>query len=322
MLATAATNGVVSVWDLSKFGRQKQLMTYNEHERTAHSVSFHGTEPHFLISGSQDGTIKRFDTRYEKSVTTFHSNSESVRDVKFSPQNPFIFAAASENGQVQLWDTRRTEKCISQFTAHSEPIYTMEFHPTNEWLATGSRDKQIKIWKLGSKGQMDPIYTIQTIAVVGRVRWRPEKPFHIASCALVMDYSIYIWDVRRPYIPYACFNEHTNVTTGIGFKANDPYCVLSTSKDSTIYRHSLRDASRSSMNANPQGATMNFRGDMLYAYKLKPPAIKETALKDYPLKESPEKSDLFHFAKSSLVSFPSSEVSYFDSWFYHLIYSN
>lgn len=39
LLATAATNGVVSVWDLSKFGRQKQLYVYNEHERTAHSVS-------------------------------------------------------------------------------------------------------------------------------------------------------------------------------------------------------------------------------------------------------------------------------------------
>lgn len=40
LLATAATNGVVSVWDLSKFGRQKQLYVYNEHERTAHSVCY------------------------------------------------------------------------------------------------------------------------------------------------------------------------------------------------------------------------------------------------------------------------------------------
>lgn len=163
-LATAATNGVVSVFDLSRFGRQKQLLTYNEHERTAHSVEFHKQDPYFLISCSQDGTVKRFDTRHEKSVTTFYSNSESVRDVKFSPGNPYTFAAASENGQVQLWDTRRPDRCTSQFTAHSEPIYTCDWHPTTNWLATGSRDKQIKIWSIGT-GEIDPVYSSKSTII-------------------------------------------------------------------------------------------------------------------------------------------------------------
>lgn len=236
-------------------------------------------------------------------MTTFYSNSESVRDVKFSPGNTFSFAAASENGQVQLWDTRRADRCTSQFTAHSEPIYTCDWHPTNPWLATGSRDKQIKIWSIGT-GDVDPIHTIQTIAVVGRVRWRPEKPFQIASCALVMDYSIYIWDVRRPYIPKAAFSDHTNVTTDIAFKSgDDPYCLLSTSKDSTIYRHSLKDANRSSLNANPQGASINFRGDLVFANKLKPLVKPGTDVVD---SGQCEKAEQFHLAKSSLVSYSSS----------------
>lgn len=291
------------MFDLSRFGRQKQLLTYNEHERTAHSVEFHKTDPHFLISCSQDGTVKRFDTRHEKAVSTFYSNSESVRDVKFSPGNPYTFAAASENGQVQLWDTRRTDRCTSQFTAHSEPIYTCDWHPKNpNWLATGSRDKQIKIWSIGT-GEIDPIHTIQTIAVVGRVRWRPERPFQIASCALVMDYSIYLWDVRRPFIPYASFNEHNNVTTDIAFKGDDPYSLLSTSKDSTIYRHSLRDANRSSMQTNSQGASINFRGDLVFANKLKVTAKAGGGGADV-IDGGPEKPDQFHLAKSSLFTFP------------------
>lgn len=301
ILATAATNGVVSVFDLARFGRQKQLLTYNEHERTTHSVCFHTTEPHFLISCSQDGTVKRFDTRLDKSVATYFSNSESVRDVKFSPLNPYTFAAACEC-KVQLWDTRRPDRWTSQFTAHSEPIYTLSWHPTHpSWLATGSRDKQIKIWSIGT-GEIDPVFTIQTIAVVGRVRWRPEKTFQLASCALVMDYSVYIWDLRRPFIPYASFNEHTNVTTDIAFR--DPYSLLSTSKDSTIYRHALKDANRPGLNANPQGASINFRGDLVFANKLKslPKSGGETAKED-------EKSEYFHLAKSSLFSFASTTPS-------------
>lgn len=71
ILATAATNGVVTVWDLTKFGRQKQQFVYLEHERTTHTVTFHGTEGHLLISGSQDGNIKCFDLRVEKAVHTY-----------------------------------------------------------------------------------------------------------------------------------------------------------------------------------------------------------------------------------------------------------
>lgn len=225
LLATAATNGVVSVWDLSKFGRHKQLLVYAEHERTAHSVTFHTTDPNLLLSSSQDGTIKCFDMRTEKSVNTYFSNSESVRDVKFSPVVPNLFASVSENGTVQLWDLKRTDRCQQQFTAHSGPIYTCDWHPTQHWLATGSRDKQIKVWNMEQRSSLE--YTIHTIAVVGRVKWRPERTYQIASCAMVVDYSIYIWDVRRPFIPYASFNEHSNVTTGIAWKA-DPHVLLST----------------------------------------------------------------------------------------------
>lgn len=181
ILATAATNGIISVWDLSKFGRHKQTLIFNEHERTAHTIAFHMTDPHLLISGSQDGTIKCFDLRIDKfAVNTYCSNSESVRDVKFSPYSPNNFAAVSETGQVQLWDTRRNDKAILQFTAHSGPIYTCDWHPTQHWLATGSRDKQIKVWNMGIKPSLE--YTIHTIAVVGRVKWRPEMTFDNFQC--------------------------------------------------------------------------------------------------------------------------------------------
>ncbi|XP_068157642.1 GATOR2 complex protein WDR24 [Drosophila tropicalis] len=275
LLATAATNGVVSVWDLSKFGRQKQLLVYNEHERTAHTVTFHSSEPNILISGSQDGTIKCFDIRSDKSVNTYFSNSESVRDVKFSPHTQNIFSAVSENGTVQLWDMRKWDKCMVQFTAHSGPIYTCDWHPTRNWLATGSRDKQIKVWNMDGRPGLE--YTIHTIAVVGRVKWRPERTYHIASCALVVDYSIHVWDIRRPFIPFASFNDHTNVTTGIAWQG-DSHCLLSTSKDSTIYKHAFKDATRPALKANAQGASLGRHGDISFAQKIKEYAVKTSGL--------------------------------------------
>ena len=208
----------------------------------------------------------------------------------------------------------RPDKCQLQFTAHSGPIYTCDWHPTQPWIATGSRDKQIKVWKMEQKPSLE--YTIHTIAVVGRVKWRPERMHHIASCALVVDYSIYIWDVRRPYIPYASFNDHTNVTTGIGFKGNDPDTLISASKDSTIVKHAFKDAFRPVTKANPQGTSLSHNGDLMFTYKIKNVAQPVTTAAATSTRTSFINSsrsttavppvinnDQFHLAKSCLISY-------------------
>ncbi|KAL7014207.1 hypothetical protein ACKWTF_015799 [Chironomus riparius] len=267
ILATAATNGCIAIWDLQKFGRQKQLTVYEDHERTTHAVTFHQQDPNFLLSASQDSTLKLFDLREKPNCVSTFQSTESVRDVKFNPYNFNSFASVSENGCVHLWDVRRPEKFVQSFTAHSGPIYCLDWHPTQQWLATGSRDKLIKIWNMSNtKPTLE--HTIYTIAVVGRVRWRPDRKFHIASCSLVVDYSIYIWDVRRPFIPYASFNEHTNVTTDIAFKGA-PDTLISTSKDSTIYKHITKDAQHPALAANPQSAAINPKGEILFVSKSK-----------------------------------------------------
>lgn len=57
--------------------------------------------------------------------------------------------------------------------------------------------------------------SVSTIASVARIKWRPERTYHIASCSLLIDFSVNIWDIRRPFIPFASFEEHKDVTTGI-----------------------------------------------------------------------------------------------------------
>ena len=69
----------------------------------------------------------------------------------------------------------------------------------------------LQIWD-HSLGKL--LHSVPTIASVARIKWRPERKYHIASCSLVIDFSINVWDVRRPYIPFASFEEHKNVATG------------------------------------------------------------------------------------------------------------
>ncbi|XP_030761765.1 GATOR complex protein WDR24 [Sitophilus oryzae] len=264
-LATAATNGHVCVWNLSKTGRPTQEQDYQDHKRTVNKVNFHATEPFKLISGSQDGTMRYFDIRVPAAVTIFQSNTESIRDVQFSPHNAYMFCAVSDNGSVQLWDVRKPEKFQQQFTAHSGPVFACDWHPESPWLATSSRDKTIKVWDLTAKPTLE--YTIHTIASIGHVKWRPQYKFHIASCALVIDCSINVWDIRRPYIPFASFTEHKDIASGVVWKG-DPNVFLSSGRDSTLYHHSFSDGQRPASKANPQGVSLNNRGEVIYSRKI------------------------------------------------------
>ncbi|KAF5296732.1 hypothetical protein FQR65_LT10168 [Abscondita terminalis] len=302
-LATAATNGHVCVWNLTKMGKAMQEQVYQEHKRTVNKVNFHSSEPNRLISGSQDGTMKYFDIRCKTSVATFVSNTESVRDVQFSPHMPNMFAAVSENGSIQLWDIRRPDKCQQQFTAHSGPVFACDWHPEMTWLATASRDKTIKVWDLGSKPSLES--TIHTIASIGHVKWRPQRKYHIASCALVVDCSINVWDIRRPYIPFAAFNEHKDVATGVVWRG-DPQVFLSSSRDCTVFQHAFKDASRPASKANPQGMCLNNSGEILYASRVSVNAnllYKMTGLIRKSSSATLNTSEQFHQASSTLHQF-------------------
>lgn len=314
VLATSATNGAVSIWDINKFGRNKQLHVYHDHDRTTHAVTFHQSDPFLLLSASQDSTLKLFDLREKSSCLLTFNSTESVRDVKFNPFNSNAFASVSENGTVQLFDLRRADKFLQQFTAHSGPIYCLDYHPTQPWLATGSRDKLIKVWNMSSvKPSLE--YSIHTIAVVGRVKWRPERKYHIASCSLVVDYSIYVWDVRRPFIPYASFNEHSNVTTDICFKGV-PDILLSTSKDSTIYKHLTKDAQHPADASNPQSSSINFKGDFLFVSKVKP---KPSVSPVIPSSGSTTKLNFLQSKKASIDTVDAASLEKFDT--FHLVKS-
>lgn len=77
-------------------------------------------------------------------------------------------------------------------------------------------------------------YTIHTIAAIGHVKWRPQRKYHIASCALVIDCSINIWDIRRPFIPFAAFSEHRDIASGVAWKG-DPHLFLSSGRVWSCY---------------------------------------------------------------------------------------
>ena len=133
-----------------------------------------------------------------------------------------------ENGQIQLWDVRRPDKYEKKWPAHSDHIFAVDWHPESRYtLASAGRDKQIKVWNT-SEAKCE--HLVYSIGPVGRIKWRPRHNYHLASCSgMVGDFTVSVWDVRRPYVPFAVFNEHKNVATDIKW-LQDPDRLLSGGK--------------------------------------------------------------------------------------------
>jgi hypothetical protein len=109
-------------------------------------------------------------------------------------------------------------------------------------------------------------HCIQTIASVARIKWRPQRSTQIASSSLVVDFSIYIWDYNRPFVPFASFQEHKDVTTDFVWRDDEPKRLISAGKDGTVYQHFIKDSDRTGLKINPCGLAIGVNGDLSVAF--------------------------------------------------------
>jgi WD40 repeat protein len=236
LIVSASTSGTLLVFDLNK-SHDKLDRTISEHSRAVNRICFNPTETAVLLSASQDGTMRLWDLRTRsKSKFSFDGKSESVRDIQFNPMNMNEFASVFDNGSLQTWDIRNPNQFERKWSAHNGLALTVDWDVTGTLIATGGRDKAIKIWDSKSE-RRKPVHFIQTIASVARVKWRPGFDTHIASCSLSNDNRIHIWDYNRPFVSQVILDEHENVVTGMLW--NDAYSLWSCSKDESFIQHNV-----------------------------------------------------------------------------------
>ncbi|XP_067934537.1 GATOR2 complex protein WDR24-like [Watersipora subatra] len=266
IIASASSNGSVVFWDINRPSKNKQEHLSHLHERSASRLSFHSQE-NLLLSGGKDGMCKLFDTRRRNVVCSFQS--VSVHDVQWWPNQYFSFASATENGSIQIWDYRNPSSCQLEFPAHSGPVFALHFHPEEKLLASGGRDKFIKIWSLAAppltnqSSSVQQTHCIQSIAPVSRVKWRPKQPTQVASLVNSVDLQVHVWELNRPSIPLATFPDHKDVVTSIIWK--DSYTFISGGKDSRLIMHSFNDAVKLCEKVNPISLSLNVTDQLALA---------------------------------------------------------
>ncbi|KAL8739181.1 MAG: hypothetical protein Q9190_007876, partial [Brigantiaea leucoxantha] len=186
-LATGAKDNTARLWRIDHANNSyEQYATYTGHAESLGAISLPSQSPPagspaqtdplshppaFVITGSQDSTVKKWnvpkvhkskqDTNSSRAVYTRKAHDKDINAISIN-HNSTLFASASQDRTVKIWSTEEGE-VQGILRGHRRGVWSVQFAPKDTpnisgdngpasasrgLVLTGSGDKSIKIWSL------------------------------------------------------------------------------------------------------------------------------------------------------------------------------
>lgn len=99
-----------------------------------------------IVANCLDNSIRLIDKKEGELLNTYsgHKNSEFKIENRLTKDDAYILTG-SEDGMVYVYDLVEA-KVVNKLSGHQRPCVTLDYHPTNSQLITGSFDTTIKLW--------------------------------------------------------------------------------------------------------------------------------------------------------------------------------
>ena len=209
LLASCSSDLTIKLWDPSN--DYTNTRTLYGHEHSVSAVRFlPPSAGNLLVSASRDTTLRIWDASTGYCVKTIRGHTDWVRDVSPSSDGKWLVSGGRDRA-VTIWDIS-SEKAKASLLGHENFIECCVFAPpasykylatlaglnkppaetsSAEYVATGARDKTIKIWDV--RGAL-----IKTL--VGHDNWVRGLVFHPGGKYLISvgdDKTIRCWDLSE-----------------------------------------------------------------------------------------------------------------------------
>ncbi|EDV26865.1 uncharacterized protein TRIADDRAFT_37330 [Trichoplax adhaerens] len=158
------------------------------HSGPVYAVSIN-PEGTFLLSASEDGTIRLWSLHTFTCIVCFKGHSYPVWDVKFSPRG-YYFVSGSHDRTARLWTTDSIQP-LRVFVGHLSDVDCVQFHPNCNYIATGSSDRSCRLWDIPT-GKCVRLFTGHK-ATVNCLTFSIDGRYMISGG---FDKFIFIWDLR------------------------------------------------------------------------------------------------------------------------------
>ena len=258
--AVGLESGGITILDVITGSQVAVLSGHTDWVRSL-TFSLDGT---FLVSGSDDKTVKLWDVQTSGVVKTFHGHAGWVRSVSISPDCATI-ASGSEDKTIHLWHVQVGD-CFCVIGGFRGVVYSVSFSPTNpQLLISACADNTVQQWGIDGcqigpthqgkgvvfssdgthfvswGGQVATVQSFNSRLVIAELQvssgsfqcccFSSNGKSVAGGVNLNFGSTIYIWDITGsdPHL-IETLTGHSNIFTYLIF----PSSLISASSDSTI----------------------------------------------------------------------------------------
>ena len=179
----------------------------------------------FIVSGSDDKTIKLWNIHERKEVCTFTGHTSFIWSVAMSADCKLI-ASGSEDKTVKLWSIHERKEEFT-FTGHKGVVRSVAISADGRFIVSGSTDYRIKLWNILEKTNEHTFEGHQ--GGVASVAVTPDCRYIVSGAG---DNTIRIWNIQERKEEYI-FKGHTDNVRSVTVSADNRF-IVSGSEDKTI----------------------------------------------------------------------------------------
>lgn len=182
VLASASVDKTVILWDIDE---GKPHTTITAFEEKVQCVKFHPTEPHNVLTGVCDGSVRLFDCRDSNSMNTnyklWQTDGEVEKLIWDSSNDQNYFFVGSQSGKMYYFDRRMETNPVWMKFAHEQEISGLALNKSaSKMLTSVSSDGMLKVWSYDSVGARMIQQDDMKIGRIHSMNCSPESPHLIA----------------------------------------------------------------------------------------------------------------------------------------------
>jgi len=196
---------------------------------SAMSALFITLDGRFVVSGSQNKTIRLWNFKTGEVIHTYQGHGGNITSVAMTPDGQFI-VSGSDDATLRLWNVK-TGECLWISDRHEEDVTAVAMDPNGQFIISGSWDKTLRQLDIKTgkspwtfRGQQGHQEGVTSVAIAPRGRF---------AVSGGKDKTLQLWDFRTARC-LRTFEGHSKEVTAVVITPDGQFAV-SASRDATLW---------------------------------------------------------------------------------------